>query len=119
MDVVTLASDAMTVAQSLPDTTVLAQIDTSGLENTTTQAGDAITSFLRLIIGIVGATMASILLVKALNNLKKKQQNDAIKDFVFMALTVVLTIMGVVGAANIVEIINPVTETGGNTDFLN
>ena len=99
---------------------ILAQggnVDSSGLENWIRQWGDAIQLWLSVIIGIAGALFAGILIVKGLNELKKKRTNDAVQMFVFAALVVLMAVVGIGGIYAIVEAIKPV-DGNGVTDFL-
>lgn len=99
---------------------ILAQggnVDSGGLEDFIRQWGDALQLWLSVIIGIAGLIFASILIIKGLAALQKKQTNDAVKFFVFGALVVLVTVIGVGGIYGIVEAIKPV-DGNGVTDYM-
>lgn len=92
-------------------------VDSGGFKNWIGQWGDALQTWIGVIVGIVALLFAGINIMKALKDLNNKKQNDAVKHFVYAGIIVLVAIIGVGGLYGIIETIKPV-DGNGVTDYL-
>lgn len=110
----------MLLANSYDRVMVMAQgnVNSGGLEGLIAESGDAIKTWGTAIIGVVALVFAVICLVKAITAFSNKNMSDGIKEVIKLAIIIILAIAGVSGLFALVESVNPVSQTGGVTEYL-